>query len=147
MQGVLKDSSLILLCGGNTYQQNKFFNEIDLKKYLVGIDATVIGISAGSINAADVVYNSPESIEDLNNPYILSGLNLTKINIEPHFDINSDNKIQIESILAESHNRKIYGLPDGSYIKDDTIYGRCYEIYNGEIKLICEDGEQYKLFE
>jgi dipeptidase E len=145
VQEVLSDSSLIMLCGGNTYQQNKFFNEINLKKYISNIDAPVIGISAGSINAADNVYNSPECEEDIENPHILAGLNLTKINIEPHFDINSNNKIQMNSILSESHNRKIYGLPDGSYIKNDNIYGKCYVIHNGEIELICEDGEQYKI--
>ena len=46
---VLKDSSLIFLCGGNTYIQNQFFNEINLKKYIKELDATIVGISAGAI--------------------------------------------------------------------------------------------------
>lgn len=145
VQEVLNNSSLILLCGGNTYQQNKFFNEINLKKYIANTDAPVVGISAGAINAADTVYNSPECVEDMLKPYILSGLNLTKINIEPHFDINNDNEIQMKSILSESYKREIYGLPDGSYIKDDTVYGECYKIYKGKIKLICKDDEQCKI--
>ena len=138
---VLKDSSLIFLCGGNTYIQNQFFNEINLKKYIKGLDATIVGISAGAINSAEEVFNSPEKEDELSNPYILVGLGLTEFNIEPHFDINSNNTIQIKSILDESYNRVIYGLPDGSYIEGNKVYGRCYKIYKGNIEIICNDNE------
>ncbi len=142
---VLNDSSLIFLCGGNTYIQNQFFNEINLKKYLKKLDATIVGISAGSINSANIVFNSPEEDEDLSNPCILEGLSLTKFNVEPHFNINNDNVIQMKSILDESYNRVIYGLPDGSYIKDNRVYGNCYKIYQGSIEKICSDNESFLL--
>lgn len=142
---VLKDSSLIFLCGGNTYIQNQFFNEIDLKNYIKELDSTIVGISAGAINSADIVFNSPEEDNDLSNPYILVGLGLTEFNIEPHFDIHNDNILQMKSILDESYKRVIYGLPDGSYIVGNKVYGRCYKIYQGNIEIICNDNECFLL--
>lgn len=142
---ILKDSSLIFLGGENTYIQNQFFNEINLKEYVKKLGAIIVGISAGAINSAEEVFNSPEEDNDLSNPSILVGLGLTKINVEPHFDIYNNNVIQKEAILKESYNRVIYGLPDGSYIKDNIVYGECYEIYHGNVMLICKDDEIRKL--
>ncbi len=70
---------------------------------------------------------------------------MTEINIEPHFDINNDNMIQMKSILDESFKRVIYGLPDGSYIESNKVYGRCYNIYKGNIEIICNDNECFLL--
>ena len=142
---VLKDSSLIFLCGGNTYIQNQFFNEINLKEYIKELDSTIVGISAGAINSADIVFNSPEDDNDLSNPCILVGLGLTEFNIEPHFDINNDNIIQMKVILDESYKRVIYGLPNGSYIEGKKVYGKCYKIYQGNIEIICNDNECFLL--
>lgn len=142
---ILKNCSLIFLSGGDTYTQNKFFKEINLKEHLKGLDCVVVGISAGSINSAKDVFNSPEEEEDLINPMYSSGLELTNINIEPHFDTNNENELQQKYIIEESFNRIIYGLPDGSYIKDNIIYGECYKIENGEIELICNDNQTLKL--
>lgn len=141
---VLNNASLIFLCGGNTYEQNKFFNDIKLKDYIKDIDACIVGISAGSINSAEDVFNSPESEDDLNNPSNLKGLGITSFNIEPHFK-NRDNKIQMDSIIKESYNRVIYGIPDGTYILQDTIYGECFKIYNGEIQKICQNNNIFKV--
>ncbi len=142
---VLKDSSLIFLCGGNTYIQNQFFNEINLKKYIKGLYSTIVGISAGAINCAEEVFNSPEEDDDLSNSSILVGLGLTEFNIEPHFDINNDNTIQNKAVLNESYKRVLYGLPDGSYINDNKVFGKCYRIYQGNVELICQDNEVVKL--
>ena len=113
---VLNNADLIFLCGGNTLTQSKFFNSINLKKYLNNIDSVVVGISAGSINSAKNVFNSPESVEDLNNSPYLQGLELTDINVEPHFEINNltdeSKRIQMNAILSESNNRVLYGLSD-----------------------------------
>ncbi len=115
IENVLKDASLIFLSGGNTLLQNKFFNSINLKKY-INDNSVVIGISAGSINSAKDAYNSPESEEDLNNSPYLHGLELTNINIEPHFSLSNLNddskKIQMKAILSESNKRILYGLTD-----------------------------------
>ncbi len=141
IKNILDNCSLIFLCGGNTYQQNLFFNDIKLKKYLEDIDCCIVGISAGAINSAKVVFNSPEKEDELKNPCTLDGLNLTNINIEPHFDKENNNKIQMNAIVEESYKRNIYGIQDGSYILDNVVYGKCYKIHNGEMTLIC-DNEQ-----
>lgn len=138
---VLNNSSLIFLSGGNTLQQNLFFNEINLKKYIKKTDACIVGISAGSINSAKIVFNSPEEEKDLVNPTILEGLDLTTINVEPHFDCDKLSRIQMDSILKESNNRVIYGLPDNSYIFNNKIYGKCYRIYKENVELISKDDE------
>lgn len=148
IENVLKDASLIFLNGGNTLLQNKFFNSINLKKY-INDNSVVIGISAGSINSAKDAYNSPESEKDLNNSPYLHGLELTSINIEPHFSLSNLNddskKIQMKAILSESNKRILYGLTDGAYfIKTSSkciLYGESYKIQNGIIKKICNDDE------
>lgn len=148
IENVLKDASLIFLSGGNTLLQNKFFNSINLKKY-INDNSVVIGISAGSINSAKDAYNSPESEEDLNSSPYLHGLELTNINIEPHFSLSNLNddskKIQMKAILSESNKRILYGLIDGAYIIKTSskcmLYGESYKIQNGIIKKICNDDE------
>ncbi len=141
IDNVLNNSSLIFLSGGNAFQQNKFFNNINLKKYIKKTDACIVGISAGSINSAKIVFSSPENEKDLTNPTILEGLDLTTINVEPHFDCDNPNKIQMDAIIKESNNRIIYGLPDKSYVFNNKIYGKCYRICKGNIELISNDDE------
>lgn len=107
-----------------------------MKKYVKKVNTTIVGISAGSINAANIVYNSPECKEDKLKSEILIGLNLTNINIELDFAINNDN-IRMNSILEQSYKRVIYGLPDGSYIKNNILYGKGYPICNVMGRLKC----------
>ena len=151
---ILKDCDLIFLCGGNTLIQNTFFNNIDLKEHLKNIDSVIVGISAGSINSAGDVYNSPESDEDLNNSPYLKGLGLTTINVEPHFileDLSNDfnKKLHKKAILKESYNRTIIALTDGAYIlqtdKECKLYGESYKIKNGIISKICNNDEYIAL--
>ena len=143
---VLKNSSLIFLSGGDTLKQNIFFNEINLKEYIKNIDACIVGISAGAINSAKIVFNSPEKEKDLTNPSILEGLGLTTINVEPHFDCDKISKIQMDAILKESNNRVIYGLPDKSYIFNNKVYGKCYRVYKENIELISNDDEVVEVY-
>lgn len=138
---ILKNSSLIFLSGGNTFQQNMFLNAIRLKDYIKETDACIVGISAGAINSAEIVFSSPENEKDLTRSVILKGLALTTINVEPHFDLDNPNKIQMDSIIKESNNRIIYGLPDKSYIFNNKVYGKCYRIYKENIELISNDDE------
>lgn len=143
---VLNNSSLIFLSGGDTFQQNRFFNEMNLKEYIKKTDACIVGISAGAINSAKIVFNSPEEEKDLTNPTILEGLDLTTINVEPHFDCDKLGKIQMNAILKESNNRVVYGLPDKSYIFNNKIYGKCYRVYKGNIELISNDDETVDVY-
>lgn len=152
---VLLDSDLIFLCGGDTLMQNNFFNSINLKKYLKDINSVIVGISAGSINAATEAYNSPLNDLDLKQSPCLKGLGLTKINIEPHFvldDLSTNNKrLQRKDVLRESYNRNIVALSDNAYILQtdeySKLYGESYLIKKGIINKLCNDDESVTLNE
>ena len=77
-------ANLIFLSGGNTFLQSEFFKEINLKALLENYNGIVVGQSAGSINMAKDVFNSPEQSEN-SDPIYFEGLGLTKMNIEPHW--------------------------------------------------------------
>lgn len=141
VKDILEGASLVFLCGGNTYKQNLFFSIIDLWNYLKNIDCCIVGISAGAMNCADYVLNTSEKIKDWSLPIILSGMGLTSVVIEPHFDKKREDSMLMKMILKESYNRIIYGLPDGSYVCNNIVYGRCYKITNGDIEVFCNDWE------
>jgi len=145
----IKDASLVFLCGGDTYRQHEFFDIINLKELLRDYQGLVVGQSAGALNMAIDVFNSPEE-QDSSEPIYFDGLGLTNINIEPHFvydtsSFDDNEKYQREAIIKESYNRPIYGQCDGSHIFIDgdnnaTVYGETYLIENGTIKCICKEG-------
>ena len=86
----IKQADLIFLSGGDTYIQNEFFSKINLKYLLKEYCGVIIGQSAGSINLAENLYNSPENGYS-SEPIHFSGLGLTQINIESHFNIETSN--------------------------------------------------------
>lgn len=144
----VEKADLIFLSGGDTYIQHQFFTEIKLKYLLINFNGLIIGQSAGAINMANSVFNSPENQEQ-SEPIFFDGLGLTNINIAPHFqydDTNFDDngKYQRNAIIRESYNRQIYGQCNGSHIIIDennvaTIYGDTYLIENGNITKICDN--------
>lgn len=148
---LVNKADFIFLSGGDTYIQNCFFNEINLKELLKNFDGIVIGQSAGSINMATNVFNSPEEKEE-SEPIYFEGLGLTELNIEPHFNLDSTNFNEYENyqrdyILKESEKRTIYALCDTSHIliinDEKNIYGESYIIKNGIINKICDIGNKY----
>ena len=143
----IKKANVIFLSGGDTYIQNEFFNQIHLKELLQDFDGIIIGQSAGAINMAEFVYNSPEDGE-LSEPIYYNGLGLSNINIEPHFVLDTTKfddmqMYQRKHLLEESKKRPIYALSDGSHIlqTDESIMvcGESFLIKNGVITLICTD--------
>lgn len=143
----VKKANVIFLSGGNTYIQNKFFNQIHLKEFLKNYNGVIIGQSAGSINMARFVYNSPEEMENSDSIY-LEGLALSNINIEPHFILDTtkfDEKqmYQRKHQIEESKKRPIYALCDGSHILETDevikVYGKAFLIKDGIITQICDD--------
>ena len=84
---LIADSDFIVLCGGHVPTQNAFFREIGLRELIEGYEGVVMGISAGTMNAADRVYMQPEeegeSAEDFER--FSEGLGLTDINVLPHY--------------------------------------------------------------
>lgn len=146
---VLK-SDLVFLSGGDTFTQMQYFERIKLRDILSDYEGVIVGQSAGAINLAEDVYNSPECEEDLNRPCYFKGLGKTYINIEPHFildtsNFDSDEMLHRTAMLEESKRRDLYALPDVSHIFDDgveqVVYGECYLLRDGEVNRICSSDE------
>ena len=142
---LVENADFIFLCGGHLPTQNKFFNNINLRELIKNTNALIVGGSAGSMNCASKVYCPPEldgeSLDPNFNRY-LKGLNLTNINILPHYSDFSefilDGKNYIKDIIIpDSFKTKILAISDGSYvlIKDgkSTLRGDGYFIENGKI--------------
>ena len=149
----LESYDVIWLGGGHVPTQNRFFASIDLREKIKDFHGIVIGISAGTMNSADVVYAQPEHPGESIDPEYkkeLVGLNLTKINILPHYqmvkDYMLDGRRLYEDITYEdSFGKRLLVLPDGSYllIKDgvETVWGEAWKVADGKIYKICEQNE------
>ena len=150
---LLACSDLVILCGGHVPTQNRFFRELDLRSLLRDYPGVVLGISAGTMNAADRVYVQPEeegeSAPDF--PRFAEGLGITDLNILPHYqqvkDYELDGQRLYEDITyADSMGECFFALPDGSYflVEEDgttTLFGEAYCIQNGECRQIAELGD------
>lgn len=152
-KSLIQSSNLVILDGGHVPTQNRFFQRIDLRQLLMGYTGVVIGISAGSMNAADLVYAQPEEAGEAVDPAyqrFLTGLGLTKVNLLPHYDRVKDDILDglrlFEDITyLDSRGRTFYAIPDGSYlyIKDgqEELRGEAYRIRDGRMEQISRDGQ------
>lgn len=152
---LIKESEFIILGGGHVPTQNKFFKEIGLKELLKNYDGVVMGISAGTMNCAEIVYAEPEEpgeAVDTNYKRFISGLALTQRQVLPHFqkafNTKVDNMRLIEDIAFEdSEENEFWGLPDGSFIfANDTkeeLHGEAYLITNKTITKINEKEQTF----
>lgn len=146
-------SDLIILSGGHVPTQNRFFREIGLSGLLQDYTGIVMGISAGSMNSAGVVYAQPElEGESIDPGYArwLPGLGLTDIHILPHYqqiwDATLDGRRLFEDIAyADSMGNTFFALVDGSYLyrageSPEALYGEAYLIEDGRLTQIAEEG-------
>lgn len=154
---IIYDYDVLLLAGGHVPTQNKFFNQIHLKELMKSYKGIIIGISAGTMNCADVVYAQPELDGEAIDPKYqryLDGLHLTKINILPHFqdvkDLSVDGLRVLEDIsLPDSKIRPFYGLVDGAFIFVDdnrsVLYGEAYWVKDGNVTKVCENDKSIQI--
>ncbi len=153
---LVRSADLIVLAGGHVPTQNAFFKKIGLRQLLKDHPGVAIGISAGSMNSADVVYAQPEEPGESEPDFVrfIPGLGLTKHQILPHYqkvkDWYLDGKRLFEDITyADSVGHTFYALPDFSYIIDDgktaTLYGEAYRLRDGVMTPICASGNQITL--
>ena len=87
-QELIASSDFLILSGGHVPTQHEFFSRIELKHILASFPGVIMGISAGSMNAAQEVYAQPEEPgESIDPEYIrfFPGLGLTHIQILPHY--------------------------------------------------------------
>lgn len=152
---LISESDVIVLAGGHVPTQNAFFCKIHLMDQIQNFPGIVMGISAGTMNCAATVYSQPELEGESQDPAysrFFPGLGLTDINVLPHYqqvrDSCLDGKRLFEDITyPDSHGRCFLALPDGSYVlvKDgaSTVYGEAYEIRDGMIQPVCQNGFSY----
>lgn len=140
---------MVVLGGGHVPTEKAFFDEIGLREALQGWDGIVMGISAGSMNCADVVYAQPEMPGEAVDPSyqkFIRGLGLTDVNVLPHYQAVKDDYVDglrlMEDITyPDSIGRVFYAIVDGSYVLQTEdrkeIRGEAYRIADGIIQKIC----------
>ena len=154
---VLKSYDVVFLGGGHVPTQNAFFRRIGLREKMTQFDGLVIGISAGTMNSADVVYAQPElEGESIDPEYkrFIPGLGLTKINVLPHYQMIKDAVLDGQRVFedisySDSMGREFYALVDGTYILcengTETIWGEAYRIADGVLTQICEEDQTLEI--
>ncbi len=151
-QPLIWRSDLIILMGGHVPTQNAFFQEIQLDRLIANYQGVLMGISAGSMNAAVRVYAQPEAPGESAPEFqrFLPGLGLTELNILPHYqlvrDYLLDGKRLFEDVTyPDSQGECFFALVDGSYflIEDGmtTLYGEAYCLRDGVMEQLSEPGE------
>ena len=151
-QMLIWKSDLIILSGGHVPTQNAFFQEIGLKELLQNYQGVILGISAGTMNAAERVYVQPEEAGESVPEFerFLPGLGITSVNVLPHYqqvkDYLLDGRRLYEDItFADSMGECFFVFVDGTYllIEDDQtlLYGQAYCLQDGEMGQISELGD------
>ena len=147
---LVRDSDLIILAGGHVPPQNRFFSRIGLRTLLKDYTGIIIGISAGSMNSAEVVYAQPEREGEAIDPAyqrFLPGLGLTKTMLLPHYqenkgDILDGQRVYEDIAFSDSFGHVFYAVPDGSYlfIEDgkEELRGEAYRISGGNMSQAAE---------
>ena len=147
----------VILGGGHVPTENAFFQRIGLADRFRGYQGIVMGISAGTMNCARIVYAQPELPGEAVDPSFerfIPGLNLTEYNILPHYNAVKNDMLDgmrlFEDIaFADSYGRTFYALTDGSYLlqteEHAEIRGEAYMICDGKIDRISADGEIFRL--
>lgn len=153
---LVQNSDLIVLAGGHVPTQNAFYQKIGLRQLLKYHSGVAMGISAGSMNSADIVYAQPEEPGESHPTFarFLPGLGLTSVQILPHLQkvrhMRVDGLRLFEDItFADSMGHAFYALPDFSYIVDDgktaTLYGEAYRVRDGKMEQIARENDIIKL--
>ncbi len=154
---LVAQADVILLAGGHVPTQNAFFQEISLRDLLADFGGVIMGVSAGSMNAADTVYAQPEESGEAIDPdyqRFIPGLGLTDWNILPHYNMVRDNwldgmRLFEDVTFTDSHGHTFYVLMDGSYILqaegESHLCGESWRLQDGVMHPICREGESVRL--
>lgn len=154
---LVASADVIILAGGHVPTQNAFFQRISLRDCLASFRGTLIGISAGTMNSADVVYTHaelPGEATDPNYKKFLPGLGLTKTQVIPHYQFIKDQTLDglrlFEDVAyPDSLGRSFVAMPDGSYIYiadgRETLFGEAWLISSGSLSKLSNPGDITKL--
>jgi peptidase E len=148
----------VILGGGHVPTENAFFRKTGLADRFRGYQGIVMGISAGTMNCARIVYAQPELPGEAADPSFerfIPGLGLTEYNILPHYnavknDILDGMRLFEDIACADSYGHTFYALTDGSYLLQTDghaeIRGEAYMIRDGKTDKISADGESVMLY-
>ena len=151
--GRLHSYDFVILGGGHVPTQNAFFRKIGLADSFRGYQGIVMGISAGTMNCARIVYAQPEMPGEATDPFyerFIPGLGLTEFNIIPHFnavryDVIDGMRLIEDIAFGDSAGHTFYALTDGSYLLQTEdhaeIRGEAYMIRDGSMTQISADGD------
>ncbi len=153
---LIAGADVIILAGGHVPTQNRFFQQLGLNELLKDYEGVVMGISAGTMNAARVVYAHPELPGETGPDYrrFLPGLGLTDTMILPHYQMIKDDTLDglrlFEDIAyPDSVGRSFYALVDGSYLfireGKEELRGEAYRIRDGILEQISALGDTVAL--
>ena len=157
MANALGSYDFVILGGGHVPTENAFFAQIGLREHFRDFHGIAMGISAGSMNCANLVYAQPELSGEATDPSyrkFIPGLGLTEYNILPHYhavknDLVDGLRLMEDITYPDSVGRVFYAIPDGSYLlqtdSDAAIHGEAYRIRDGQIQKISENGSVYVL--
>lgn len=154
---LVQGADFIILAGGHVPTQNRFFQEIDLRALLCDFHGVILGISAGTMNAAETVYSQPEEEGEAVDPdyqRFLPGLGLTKAQILPHYqntrhEVLDGLRVFEDIAYPDSLGRAFFALPDGSYLHihegKEKLQGEAFLIRDGALCRICKKEECLEL--
>ena len=147
----------VILGGGHVPTENAFFARIGLAERFRGFEGIVMGISAGSMNCARVVYAQPELPGEATDPAyrrFIPGLGLSEYNILPHYnavryDVVDGLRLMEDITYPDSFGKTFYAIVDGTYLlqteEDAVICGEAYRIRDGRFEQVCAEGERFPL--
>ena len=149
---LIMQSDFIILAGGHVPTQNAFFQEIGLRELIKEYQGVVLGISAGTMNAADRVYIQPEEPGETVPEFqrFGEGLGITRINVLPHYQMVKDNYLDGRRLFedvtfADSWGECFYVFVDGTYLLIEegrtTLHGEAYRLADGVMEQISKVGD------
>lgn len=151
-QLMIWQSDFIILAGGHVPTQNAYFQEIGLKELLRNYQGVVMGISAGTMNAAERVYVQPEEEGESAPEFLrfLPGLGITKVNILPHYqqvkdDVLDGLRLYEDITFDDSYGECFFVFVDGTYLMIEDgrtiLYGEAYCLRDAVMEKISESGD------
>jgi len=139
---LVHSSDFLVLAGGHVPTQK-----------LRDFQGTVMGISAGSMNLADMAYIQPEEEGEGVDPDFLRfapGLGLTEVNVLPHYqnckdDILDGLRLFEDITYPDSQGNTFFALPDGSYFFQNEemllLFGEGYALRDGVLTPLTRSGD------